>query len=65
MTHQLPYLQKLRNLLEMNLYFGKSIDENATDTKKVIFDNHKRNSLKPKLKLIFELQTNSIELMIY
>ena len=46
MTHQLPYLQKLRNLLEMNLYFGKSIDENATDTKKVIFDNHKRNSLK-------------------
>lgn len=35
MAVEKPHLQKLKNLLETNLYFGKSIDDNCTtDTKK-------------------------------
>lgn len=36
LSQQLPHLQKLKNLLEMNLYLGKAIDDNSNETKKVI-----------------------------
>ena len=36
MTVEKPHLQKLKNLLESNLYFGKSIDDNCTSNAKKV-----------------------------
>jgi hypothetical protein len=37
LSQERPHLQKLKNLLEMNLYFGKAVDDNCTkESKKVL-----------------------------